>query len=115
MDAYAVQHPGAPERRSIQSVNIHLIALCLAFEHDMELSKITEKMGSAISRFEKQFAWLTPPKINYPITVKDILTAATADEHVNKVKSWAQSIWQIWKKDHGEKISKYSNLIISCE
>ena len=27
VDAYAVQHPGQPERRSIQSVNSHLISL----------------------------------------------------------------------------------------
>ena len=115
VDAYAVQHPGIPERKSIQSVNIHLIALCLAFEHDMEFSKITAKMGEVIKKFEKQFAWLTPPKTNYPITVKDILTAATADEHVIKVRSWAQSVWQIWQNDHGEKISKYSHLIIRDE
>jgi len=35
VDAYAVQHPGIPERRSIQSVCVHLISLCLMLEHDI--------------------------------------------------------------------------------
>ena len=77
--------------------------------------KSQQKWEKLYKNFEKQFAWLTPPKTNYPITVKDILTAATADEHVIKVRSWAQSVWQIWQNDHGEKISKYSNLIIRYE
>ena len=29
VDTYAVQHPGVPERRSIQSVAVHLMCLCL--------------------------------------------------------------------------------------
>jgi hypothetical protein len=29
VDTYAVQHPGRPERRSVQSVGLHLMTLCL--------------------------------------------------------------------------------------
>jgi len=32
VDAYAVQHPGVPERRASQSVRIHLVSLCLRLE-----------------------------------------------------------------------------------
>ncbi len=33
VDAYAVQHPGLPERRASQSVWVHLVSLCLIVEH----------------------------------------------------------------------------------
>src|SRR5215470_5556610 len=33
VDAYMAQHPGTPSPQSIQSVTVHLISLCLAFEH----------------------------------------------------------------------------------
>ena len=32
VDTYAVQHPGRPERRSVQSVALHLVTLCLILE-----------------------------------------------------------------------------------
>ena len=38
VDTYAVQHPGMPERRSIQSVALHLIALCLVLEGEAKPS-----------------------------------------------------------------------------
>jgi hypothetical protein len=32
VDTYAVQHPGVPERRTSQSLALHLITLCLVIE-----------------------------------------------------------------------------------
>src|SRR5918992_2105890 len=32
VDAYAVQHPGVPDRRTRQSVALHLLTLCLFLE-----------------------------------------------------------------------------------
>jgi hypothetical protein len=32
VDAYTVQHPGVPDRRSIQSVAVHSMSLCLVIE-----------------------------------------------------------------------------------
>jgi hypothetical protein len=36
VDAYAAQHPGIPNRRAIQSVNVHLISLFAIFELGLE-------------------------------------------------------------------------------
>ncbi|MEJ5913322.1 DUF5946 family protein [Pseudokineococcus sp. 1T1Z-3] len=41
VDAYVVQHPGDPttgerDRRVVQSVGIHLMTLCLFFEHEAD-------------------------------------------------------------------------------
>lgn len=43
VDTYAVQHPGKPERRSIQSVAVHLIGLhfSLELEFDSEWARST--------------------------------------------------------------------------
>jgi hypothetical protein len=35
VDVYAVQHPGGDERRAIQSVALHLMALCLVLEREV--------------------------------------------------------------------------------
>ncbi|MSO42231.1 MAG: hypothetical protein EXQ70_10135, partial [Solirubrobacterales bacterium] len=63
VDAYAVQHPGHPERRSIQSVGVHLMGLCLVFDRKLEPGRVTE----VLSRRDKRlvdFRWLDPPQPN---------------------------------------------------
>jgi hypothetical protein len=49
VDVYAVQHPGEPERRSIQSVAVHLIALCLVLERDVATVKVRELMSRVLA------------------------------------------------------------------
>ena len=61
VDAYAVQHPGGPERRAIQSVGLHLAALCLVLEQGVNPAKITELMRLLLAR-EARFEWLEPPE-----------------------------------------------------
>ena len=39
VDAYATQHPGVPERRSVQSVALHLAGLLLVFEEGMRKTR----------------------------------------------------------------------------
>jgi hypothetical protein len=50
VDAYAVQHPGVRERRSTQSVAIHLVGLCLSLERrrgPAELPRLRQAAGLA--------------------------------------------------------------------
>jgi hypothetical protein len=50
VDAYAVQHPGVRERRSAQSVAIHLVGLCLSLERrrgPAELPRLRQAAGGA--------------------------------------------------------------------
>ena len=65
VDAYAVQHPGVPERRSSQSVWVHLVSLCLIVEHGG-----SPAMGiSAKQRLlahQRRWDWLERPLIPVP-------------------------------------------------
>jgi Family of unknown function (DUF5946) len=44
VDSYAVQHPGNPSRQSIQSVGVHLVRLCLFFEHELTPDRANQAM-----------------------------------------------------------------------
>jgi hypothetical protein len=98
VDTYAVQHPGVAERRSIQSVALHLITLSLMLERRADrgagpvLHKRLAKRGG--------FHWLEPPERNGQITVADVHQAANATEHLHRVEVWARDVWEAWAAHH---------------
>ena len=98
VDTYAVQHPGLPERRSIQSVAVHLITLCLVLEDGADPAegpKLHKRLAVSNS-----FHWLEPPHPNGRITVADVLEARTPAEHEALVDAWARDVWVAWKPHH---------------
>ena len=96
VDTYAVQHPGVPERRSIQSVNLHLVRLCLVLEHRVSPEAATRLMTRVDRRAE--LPWLEPPKPNGSITVKEIVQAEA--RHSDAVMDWARDVWDSWETHH---------------
>lgn len=98
IDAYAAQHPGLPERRSIQSVGVHLMGLCLVFERGLGPEEVTRVLGrrdpAAI-----ELRWLDPPDPNGSITVSDVLSAPIA-EHDAAILEWAGDVWRAWTAHH---------------
>lgn len=99
VDAYAAQHPGAPERRSIKSVAMHLIALHLELEKRVASDRIMRAMQRAADRSES-FVWLDPPASPGEVTVLDVLKAQDPDEHAWIVRHWAESVWEAWTPHH---------------
>lgn len=98
VDTYAVQHPGVPERRSIQSVALHLITLCLVIEEGTDPSD-----GPTLHRRlakRSRFDWLAPPRPNGRITISDVRGAANAAEHGRLVHAWARDVWAAWAPHH---------------
>ncbi len=98
VDAYAVQHPGTPSRRSIQSVGVHLAALYLMFvrgvtDHDQIIAHRKRLSKSALF-------WLEPPSQPYGLTLLDVRSASTPDEHCTGIEKWARSIWGHWDMHH---------------
>ena len=73
VDTYAVQHPGTPERRSIQSVALHLITLGLVLERGADPSAGPRLHRRLASR--PAFHWLEPPRPIGRITVADVRRA----------------------------------------
>jgi hypothetical protein len=98
VDAYAVQHPGVPERRSIQSVALHLITLCLVIE-DGASPQAGPRLHKRLAG-RPSFHWLEPPRPNGSLTVADVAQAATAAEHLRLVNAWARGIWDAWQPHH---------------
>ena len=95
VDAYAVQHPGVPERRTAQSVAIHLVGLCLSLERARgaaELPRLRQRLAAP----KRIFPWLTPPASLGELTVLDVHAAETPESHRAAVDRWAQSAWEAW-------------------
>lgn len=99
VDAYSVQHPGEPERRTIQSVAVHLMSLCLQLNQGYDAIQAA-KIKSAATEISDQFVWLAPPEDMGAITIVDIHAVEDAEQHRALVKRWAQSAWDAWRKHH---------------
>lgn len=99
VDTYAVQHPGVPERRSIQSVALHMITLCLVLEDGAD-----PRVGPALHKRlagRSSFSWLEPPRPNGRITVADVARGAREPaEHLRLVEAWARDVWEAWGDHH---------------
>jgi Family of unknown function (DUF5946) len=100
VDTYAVQHPGKPERRSIQSVAVHLIGLHLSLELEFD-NRRAVKMRQAAADRSSSFVWLDPPEPLGSMTIVDVHRAGdNPQEHKRLVNEWARSTWAAWRKHH---------------
>lgn len=99
VDAYAVQHPGVPERRAVQSVALHLITLCLVLEEAADAGE-GPKLHRRLAQRRPRFHWLEPPRPNGRMTVADVRRAASAAEHERIVAAWAHDVWAAWEPHH---------------
>jgi hypothetical protein len=102
-DAYAVQHPGKPERRAIRSVNAHLMSLHAVLEKGLPGKEATALLRLAVEdeELQKQFRWLDPPSFAGTITAADVVQARDLAEHAELVRRWGASVWRAWKDKHG--------------
>lgn len=91
VDAYCAQHPGTAERRTIQSINVHLVGLCLAIEHNAPETFIRSAMKTLTEWYADRFNWLTPPEHLGAIRVRDVLAAEDASSHRVLAGQWAES------------------------
>ncbi len=107
-NTYAIQHPGEPNRQSIQSVNVHLISLYLILVKEYDVETATKKMGEILSK-EPKFEWLEPPSPIRHITVADVLTTSNQEEHEKKVREWAENVWNDWYSKHAQTIKALVN------
>ena len=101
VDAYAVQHPGMPERRAAQSVAIHLVGLCLTLERGRgpaELPRLRQRLAPP----GRVFPWLAPPPSVGEVTIVDVHAAATPEAHRVTVDRWARSAWEAWSPHHAQ-------------
>lgn len=96
IDAYAVQHPGVPERRAIQSVNAHLVALYLQVEKHLDGARVNTALQRVL-KFANEFVWLEPPTPNGTLTIAEVLKAETPEPQANAIETYAREIWRAWQ------------------
>lgn len=99
VDSHAVQHPGTPSPQSIQSVALHLMSLCAVLEGGVDMARATQIISQAAKKRER-FEWLSPPSPRGEMTVADVYRASGPDEHVRRVREWAQAAWSAWSDHH---------------
>lgn len=106
VDTYAVQHPGIPERRAIQSVNFHLLRLYAVFEKALHGPSVSIFLKRAVENkdMKSRFRWLDPPSFAGTMTVTDVLEAQDVHEHAVLVRKWGESVWNAWKARHAATI-----------
>ena len=99
VDTYAVQHPGRPERRSIQSVALHLIGLHLTLERGAPSHFVIRALREG-SKATGLFGWLEPPSPPGNVTVADVVGATEHEDHEKRARAWAASAWEAWMPHH---------------
>lgn len=105
VDAYAVQHPGQPGRQSIQSVNLHLVSLCLVLERGWSGPAVSGALRKTLQHAD-HFTWLEPPVPNGRITILDVARAPNLAAHRAVVDAWARDVWAAWSPYH-ERVTEF--------
>lgn len=100
VDAYAAQHPGAEEPRTLQSIHVHLVGLCLALERDAPMSALIAVRKRVADKFAARLDWPVPPADPDRLTVRDVVAATSAQDHGVRVRAWAESVWASWSAHH---------------
>jgi hypothetical protein len=100
VDAYSAQHPGVPERRSIQSVNVHLVGLHLVLDRGADLAFARNVIGAVTKMPADRLVWLDPPPTLGDRNVLDVVAARDAADHGERVRDWAASVWAAWCPHH---------------
>jgi hypothetical protein len=100
VDSYAAQHPGIEQRRSLQSVAVHLMGLCVLLERDGATRRLAPVLGRMPARKTMDLHWLAPPDLSGTITVADLLEAGSDDGYADRVEAWAGSVWAAWAPHH---------------
>jgi Family of unknown function (DUF5946) len=99
VDAYAVQHPGRREPRSIRSVATHLTGLYLVLERGMDGPAATALKNRVLAT-EPGFVWLNPPHPEGALTVRDVLDLRGTVPHCDAIEAWGRSVWEGWELHH---------------
>jgi hypothetical protein len=98
VDSYAAQHAGGRHRD--KSVCIHLVGLCLVLEHGLAPTAVPPRL-QRLAAGTASWPHFTPPEERGPLTVLDVALAESAEEHVARVRAWAEQMWRAFRPWRG--------------
>ncbi len=103
VDAYCAQHPGEPSPQAVRSVAVHLVGLYLHLERGLsprELYAARQRVASLAKEGKKDVFWMELPAFLGERTVLCVHHANGPDEHAERVREWARSVWEAWSPHH---------------
>lgn len=92
VNAYALQHAAS-------NPALHLLALCLRFEHELSDERILPVMRRAVKE-KSSLPSVEGAGGSNDVTVLDVYAATNAEEHGACVEGWARSVWEAWSDSH---------------
>ena len=98
VDTYSLQHPDQ-YMRSGKSFAAHLTGMYAALEHEdaLALNQVMQKWLNTNPKVEKP---VRIPEQRGGLTITYIHSAVDADEHIRRVREWAQDVWGAWAEHH---------------
>jgi len=103
VNAYALQHAAS-------NPALHLLALCLRFEHGLSDEQILPVMRR-VAKDKNALPSVETPSVTNKVTVLDVYAARNAQEHIAAVERWARSVWRSSSDSH-EAIRKLAQVLI---
>ena len=97
VDAYAAQHPGAGDRRQVQSVGLHLMTLCLFLDHDVDPAQGPQLHRRMVRRPE--FRRLHRSGAG-DLTVAHLAAGAAVETVRQAADEWARTVWTSYEQEH---------------
>lgn len=109
LDSYGAQHAG--DQVPPIGTAFSLIGLHLALDERWS--------GNAVRAAHQHLAagattWphFTPPARRGPFTIGDVAGSPTPEEHAQRVRAWAASVWQAWSAEH-DRVREWSDQALS--
>jgi hypothetical protein len=96
VDAYAVQHPGAPNPQAIQSVAVHLLNMYGYLVRGLPVAP------PRLAGHKGAFRWLTPPASPGARTVRDMPTTGDAGAIGAAARAWVEAVWTAHAEHHAQ-------------
>ena len=99
VDAYSLQHPGE-YMRSAKSYAAHLTGVCAALERGgtAEVNRAVQTWLNGPQTLERPDH--PAPRQRGALTIVHVHGAGEPQEHVRRVREWAQSAWEAWRSHH---------------
>lgn len=99
VDAYSLQHP-TKYMRSAKSYAAHLTGMYAALESEAaaEINRAAQQWLSGPSDLIRPDH--PQPQKRVTLTISHVYEAKNPDEHIRRVRQWAESTWAAWRDYH---------------
>jgi hypothetical protein len=105
-----------PERRSIQSVGIHLLVLHSVLARGVAVERAMTIRRQALEsrqRVAATLTWLDPPT-GWPLRIDDVVAALDAEDRGRVADAYVEGVWSAWFKGHGDTLAAWHDALVDA-